>query len=224
MKTVIALALLVLTLTACSPSPSPSTVPTQTPAAATPSPAAEEPRFQFQATALERIDASGRTLWRASLPAEKNRQMAVLGETVLVWGPSNNLRRFAVDTGSPTGLTLALGQVALFGVHDDILVQSADAGLAGIAEKSNIWHRSDLRAESMVVAAGPESDPVVLLVSRNEGRARAVKLKDGKDSSFPVPSGVFSKVAFQRDAGAIIWTPKGGGEPVQTDASTGLEL
>lgn len=183
--------------------------------------ATEEPLFRFRDLALERIDGQGKTVWSTPLAAEKYRQMAVLGQTVLVWGPRNELRRFDANTGKQLDLTLSAGEVSVFRVYDDILVQSTSTGLAGIGEKSNLWHRPDIQAASMVVGAGPAENPVVLLVGRLNGTARAVELKTGKNALYPVPRGPFTSVEIDRDSGVVTWLPRVDGAPVYTNLDDG---
>lgn len=228
---------MVLGLIGCSPKP----------ATGSPSPHASpsQPQLRFQATSLECLDAAGQLLWSAALPSEPDRKLAVLGQTVLTWGPSNNLRRFDLATGKKLDLTLALGDAAVYGVHDDILVQSATTGLAGIGERENLWSRVGLFTDSMVVGVGPSENPVVLIVQRparpgqtaglpkevevpvpeaapiEEGRARAIHLKDGSDSSYPVPEGVFRKVEIDQSSSEVLWTPADDGPLVRTRASDG---
>ncbi len=241
---ILLLAVLAGTCPGCSPPGQPAATPARTPAAtstpvtssgqtvppATQSSAnplhsaAEEPLFRFQDLALERIDGNGKVAWRTALPAEKYRQMAVLGQTVLVWGPSNNLRRLRADTGEQVDLTLAAGEVSVFRVYNDILVQSASTGLVGLSEKSNIWHRADLRADAMVAGAGPEDNPVVLLVQPKSGLPAAVNLKDGKDAKFPLPKGTFTSVELDRDSGVVTWLPRVDGPPVHTNLDDGKPL
>lgn len=217
---------------ACSPSAPPLSAPTvpATPVASvsliatsTPTPLSyedEEPRFQFRGTALERLDAKGRALWSAELPAERSRQMAVLGDVVLVWDTSNTLRRFEIASGRQVDEPIRVGQVLDFLVHGEILVQSTVAGMVGVGEKANLWHRPGLRASSMVVG-GSSENPVVLLVASADGRAHVLDLENGKDAKFPVPKGTFSRVAFERDSGVVTWQPRKGGQPVMTDGETG---
>lgn len=183
-----------------------------------------EPLFRFTDLALQRIDGQGNTVWSTPLPAEKYRQMAVLGKTVLVWGPHNNLLRFDVDTGKETGRTPSAGNVSVFRVYDDILVQSTQTGLVGVGEKANLWHRKDLQADDLVVGAGSEDNPLVLLVGRLNGRARAVELKTGKDAKFPLPKGAFTGVESDRDSGVVIWLPRLDGPPVHTNLDDGKPL
>lgn len=180
-----------------------------------------EPLFRFRELALERVDGQGNTLWSAPLPAEKYRQMAVLGKTVLVWGPRNELRRFDADSGQQLDLTLSAGEVSVFRVYDDILVQSTATGLTGVGEKSNIWHRPDIQADAMAVGAGPADNPVVLLVGRLNGVAKAVELKSGKDAKFPVPRGAFTSLEIDRDSGVVTWLPRVDGPPVHTNLDDG---
>ena len=229
--------ILILGLVACSPKPGASSPSEQ----ASPS----SPQLRFQETSLECLDPSGQLLWSAPLPSEPDRKLAVLGQTVLTWGPSNNLRRFDLATGKKLDLTLALADASVYGVHDDILVQSATTGLAGIGERENLWSRMGLFTDSMVVGAGPSENPVVLIVQRparpgqtagfpdeveipvpdsgpvEEGRARAVHLKDGSDSSYPVPEGLFRKVEIDPGSSEVLWTPQDDGPAVRTRASDG---
>ncbi len=183
----------------------------------------EEPRFQFEGTALERVDGRGRSLWKASLPAEGSRQMAVLGDTVLVWGSSNTLRRFDIATGRQIEDPIRVEQVLDFLVHGEVLVQSTASGLVGVGEKSNLWQRAGLKASSMVVG-GPSEQPLVLLVASGDGKAHVIDLENGRDVKFPVPKGAFARVALERDSGVVTWLPRTGGRPVMTDGETGEVL
>ena len=225
------LVLLTLTLAGCNLTP--SATPTAT-ASATAAPLEQQtsvPLASASVTApvgisiegnrLVRTDPAGKRLWSVDLAPEPKRQFAVLGETVVLWGPHNNLRRFDVTTGKETDLTLAAGEVSVFGVYDDLLVQSTVNGLVGLSEKANTWHRMGLFTDSMVVGAGPSDHPVVLFVQRQDGLAKAVNLKDGKDSAYPLPKGAFTSVAIDRAAGVVSWVPKVGGAALRMKAEDG---
>lgn len=146
--------------------------------------------------------------------------MAVLGETVLVWGSAQTLRRFDVATGRQSAPPVRVGQVLQALASDEVLVQSTPSGMAGVGEKAELWRRPDLKTASMVLA-GPSERPLVLLVASGDGRARAIDLESGRDAKFPVPDGAFSQVALESDSGVLTWLPKAGGQPIMTDGASG---
>lgn len=223
-----------LGLAGCS-LPAPPAAPAATPAAVALSPtpgelpaATEAPwLLQFVGHALERVGDQGRTLWLRRLPEESDRSLAVVGETVMVWGSSGALRRYRVADGAPQGQPLAVGRLgpvvvaggALVGCFQDAL----QSGLVGVTEGGSSWRRPGWLASSLVIA-GPPGEPVVLMVEKTTGEPLALRPGDGREAGFPLPEGVFDSVRKEADSGMIGWYPRGGGPPSWVDGESGRPL
>lgn len=173
----------------------------------------------LEESSIERLSTSGQTAWRMELPKEAQRQMVVLGQTVLLWGGDDELRRLDINTGRPSSPNSPSRTVLAYLTHEQVLVQATATGLIGLGPHKTVWRRDELLVGSLALA-GSKDAPVVLAVERKSGQALAIDLNSGANLDFPVPRGKFDKVLLEADSGVIGWVPHEGAT-VYTNPETG---